>query len=307
MDVAIIGGGPAGLSAALYALRAGLSVVVIEEAVCGGQMLSAHEIENYPGISAVNGAELAEAMQKQAENLGAEFIYQRVNSVNKSDNMFTVQTAQSTFECSAVIAASGMRRRKLDILGEESLIGRGVSYCALCDGRFFSGRDTAVVGGGNTALGDALYLSRLCKTVTLIHRRADFRADHILEKQVRNTSNIRILTEMRVEKILGEEKLNALELVSTSADSLSERMVLETDGVFIAVGSEPNVEYLSNLKELSRDSAGCIVTDHHCRTNIKGMYAVGDIRSDSIRQIVTAASDGAVAGADAAEYIRLIE
>ena len=302
-DVAIIGGGPAGLSAAVYALRAGHSVLVIEGSSCGGQMLLAHEIENYPGFTKISGMELADAMQAQAKALGAEFLYKNVKSVEKNGDIFVLTVGKENVEVKTVIAASGTERRKLGVPSEEDFVGSGVSYCAVCDGRFYSGKDVAVVGGGNTAIGDALYLAGICTSVTLIHRRDSFRADRILIDRVRNTQNIRVLTSMRVDAIQGEFSVKSLELVSTDPAKLSERMVLETSGVFVAVGSIPGTNYLGALHQDVCDENGYILTDERCRTSVPGLFAAGDVRVKTLRQISTAVADGSIAGVEASEYL----
>ncbi len=301
-DIAIIGGGPAGLSAAVYALRAGHSAVVIEGSACGGQMLLAHEIENYPGSRSVSGMDLADAMTEQAKSLGAKFLYRNVTDIKKCADGFTITAGKDAVESKAVIIASGTERRKLGIADEDKWVGSGISYCAVCDGRFYQNKDVVVVGGGNTALGDALYLSGICSSVTLIHRRDSFRADRITTERVMNTPNIRILTSMRVDSIQGDLSVRSIELVSTASDKLSERMILETSGVFVAVGSLPNTHFLGEFKNLICDEDGYILTDERCRTEVSGLFAAGDVRTKTLRQISTAAADGSIAGVEAAEY-----
>ena len=302
-DVAIIGGGPAGLSAAVYVLRAGHSAVIIEGTACGGQMLLAHEIENYPGFRKVTGMDLADAMTEQAKALGTKFMYRNVAEIRKSADGFSISAGKDTVETKAVIVASGTERRKLGIPEEDKWVGSGISYCAVCDGRFYQNKDVAVIGGGNTALGDALYLSGICSSVTLIHRRDTFRADRVTVDRVRNTPNIRILTPMRVDSVLGDMAVRSLELVSTAPDKLSERMVLETGGVFVAVGSVPNTSFLGEMKNQICDESGYIRTDERCRTAVGGLFAAGDVRQKTLRQISTAVADGSIAGVEASEYI----
>ena len=302
-NIAIIGGGPAGLSAAVYALRAGHSVVIIEGNACGGQMLLAHEIENYPGFKSISGVELADAMSEQAGMLGAAFLYKKVKSIEKTGERFAVTAGKETVLCKAVIVASGTERRKLGVPNEDMLVGSGISYCAVCDGRFYQNKDVAVIGGGNTALGDALYLAGICASVTLIHRRDSFRADRILVERIRNTPNIRVLTSMRVASVQGEFAVKVLELVSTDPDKLSERMILETGGVFVAVGSVSGTQFLGKYGQVICDESGYIRTDERCRTSVAGLFAAGDVRLKTLRQISTAVSDGSVAGVEAAEYV----
>ncbi len=302
-DIAVIGGGPAGLTAALYAARAGFSVRVLEGSAPGGQMLSAHMIENYPGYTSVSGMELADSMTAHATSLGAEIAFANVTEVVPHENGFTVRTSEGEEEYRAVIAASGTKCRKLGVPGEEKLIGRGVSYCAVCDGRFFTGKDVAVIGGGNTAIGDALYLAKFCKSVTIVHRRDRFRAEKILTDRLSSFENIRTVMNARVEKIEGDTRVLSAELLSTAPDSLSERFVLPVDGVFVAVGNIPSASYLSGIDADLFDENGYILTDEHCATKVRGLYAVGDVRAKTLRQIATAVSDGAVAAVDAAEYL----
>lgn len=302
-DIAVIGAGPAGLTAAVYAARAGFSVRVLEGGAPGGQMLSAHAIENYPGFSSVSGMDLADAMTAHATSLGAEIVFAGVSSVTPHDGGFIVTSDEGEEQYRAVIVASGTKCRKLAVPGEEELIGSGVSYCAVCDGRFFSGKDVAVVGGGNTAIGDALYLSKFCKSVTVIHRRDRFRAERVLTDRLKACENVRTVMQARVEKILGEGRVEGLEIVSTAPDALSERFVLPADGVFVAVGNVPTADFLSGIGGLSLDDGGYIRTDERCATSVRGLYAVGDVRAKSLRQIATAVSDGAVAAVEAAEYL----
>lgn len=302
-DIAVIGGGPAGLTAAVYAARAGFSVRVLEGAAPGGQMLLAHNIENYPGFSSVSGMDLADAMTAQAASLGAEIVFSNVTAVTSHADGFIITSDEGAEKYRAVIVASGTKQRKLAVQGEEELIGCGVSYCAVCDGRFFSGKDVAVVGGGNTAIGDALYLSKFCKSVTVIHRRDRFRAERVLTDRLNTCENVRTLMQARVDKILGEGRVEGLEIVSSAPDVLSEQFVLPVDGVFVAVGSVPTADFLCGIDGLALDESGYIRTNERCATSVRGLYAVGDVRAKSLRQIATAVSDGAVAAVEAAEYL----
>lgn len=301
--IAVIGGGPAGMSAAIYAARAGQSVVIMEGAACGGQMLLAHEIENYPGVAKAAGYALADQMMEQIRQLGVTTVYGPVNSVTKQDDVFTIQCGKKFYTVGAVIIATGTERRTLGVPGEAEWIGRGVSYCAVCDGRFFAGKDVAVVGGGNTALGDALYLANICQSVTLIHRRDTFRADRILVDRLAGASNVHTVMNARVHAIEGDAKVQSLEVISTAEGGMSSPMVLHTDAVFVAVGSIPNLAFLSSVDGLAYDAGGYIITDDRCRTGIPGMFAAGDVRAKTLRQIATAVSDGAIAGTEAAEYL----
>ncbi len=302
-DIAVIGAGPAGLTAALYAVRAGFSVRVLEGNAPGGQMLLAHSIENYPGYTSVSGMDLADAMTVHATALGAEIVFANVSSVAPEADGFAITTQDGVEYYRAVIVASGTKWRKLGAPGEEEFLGRGVSYCAVCDGRFFTGKDVAVIGGGNTAVSDALYLSKFSKSVTLIHRRNTFRAEKILVDRLAGCENIRTVMNTRVEKINGEARVTSLDLLSTAADSLSARSVLPVDGVFVAVGNVPNASFLDGLDTRLFDASGYILTDEKCATPIRGLYAVGDVRAKALRQITTAVADGAIAAVEAVECL----
>lgn len=302
-DIAIIGSGPAGLTAAVYAIRAGYSVALYEGNAPGGQMLLAHEIENYSGFSKISGMELADAMTAQAADLGAEFVYAPVDAVSHATAGYTVTAGGESAVYRAVIVASGTDRRKLQVSGESELAGRGVSYCAVCDGRFFKDKDVAVIGGGNTALGDALYLARICRSVTLVHRRDTFRADRILVDRLADNANIRTVMNARVERIEGGERVESVVLAGTVEGHLSSPMVLPVNGVFVAVGSTPQLSFLQGIAGLNVDANGYLLTDEQCRTSLPGLFAAGDVRAKSLRQIATAVSDGAIAAVEAAEYL----
>ena len=302
-EIAVIGGGPAGLTAAVYAARAGHTVTILEGAACGGQMLLAHEIENYPGFTKIAGYALADQMMEQANSLGVSITYAQVDSVTKEDDHFTVLCGSKSYTASAVIIAAGAKHRTLDVPGEAEFIGRGVSYCAVCDGRFFAGKDVAVVGGGNTALGDAIYLSNICNSVTLIHRRDTFRADRILVRRMEAIDNIRTVMGARVTKIEGDQRVQSLDLVSVAENAMSQPMVLQADGVFIAVGNVPDLAMLSGIDGVQFDEGGYLVTDERCCSKVPGLFVAGDVRSKNLRQIATAVADGAIAGTEAAEYL----
>lgn len=291
------------MSAAIYAARAGRSAVLFEGAACGGQMLLAHEIENYPGIVKTAGYELADQMMAQLRPLGVSVVYGAVSSVLSENGAFSVQCGNKAYTVGAVIVAAGTERRTLDVPGEAEFLGRGVSYCAVCDGRFFTGKDVAVVGGGNTALGDALYLSKICRSVTLIHRRDTFRADRILVDRLAEASNVRTVMNARVSSIEGDAKVQSLTLTGTADGGVSSPMVLQADGVFVAVGSVPKLAFLSDVPGVAYDPSGYIVTDDRCCTAVKGLFAAGDVRSKQLRQIATAVADGAIAGTEAVEYL----
>lgn len=297
-DTIILGGGPAGLTAALYAKRAGIEPLVLERSVCGGQMVNTPAVENYPGIPGVSGAELAMALHRQVIGLGAEVRQEAPVSCRLDGELKTVATARGSYEAPAVIIANGAKRRPLGCPGEDRLAGRGVSYCATCDGAFFRGRDVAIVGGGNTALEDALFLSGLCSAVHLVHRREGFRGSPVLVQAAEQKENIVIHRGAVAEEILGEETVSGVRLrnvVTGETDDLS------VAGVFIAIGLAPDNGAFAGQVRL--DEAGYIIAGEDCRTSLPGVFAAGDTRTKAVRQIVTAAADGAVAALGAAGYV----
>lgn len=298
-DVVMIGGGPAGLSSAVYAARAGCSAVVLEGAACGGQMLFAHEIENYPGTPKVSGMQLADTMTAQAESFGVPVLYKQVHSLQALPDRFRIDVGGEELYAKAVVVASGSEHRKLNVPGEDVFLGRGVSYCAVCDGRFFRGKDAVVVGGGNTALGDAIYLSELCRTVTVVHRRDSFRADRILVDRLSDHPNVKCLMKSEVVALEGDSRLERIQLRQDGTAT----QAIDADCVFIAVGNVPRTDFVQELSGLQLDG-GYIVTDERCRTSVQGLFAAGDVRAKSLRQIVTAVSDGAIAGTEAAAFVK---
>jgi len=290
IDIAIIGAGPGGLTAAIYGMRAGFNTVIFEKNFSGGQMAFTNEIENFPGFININGADLALKMEEQAKKLGAEFVNNEVKSIRKNNDVFYIETQQNTYEARNVIIALGASPKKLGLESEEKLRGSGVSYCATCDGSFYKGGDVAVVGGGNTALEDAEYLSRLCNKVYLIHRRDEFRADKVLQEKVLNISNVELLTECVVEDIAGKFEVESIKVKHVNNQATKE---VKVNGVFVAVGTKPNSELVQNIAEI--DEWGYIKTDGEMRTSLDGLYAIGDVRNTPLRQIITACADGAVA------------
>lgn len=293
-DVIVVGAGPAGMSAAGYAARAGYDVLLLDAAAPGGQLMFIDQIENYPGSESISGFALAEKMESQATSFGVEIEYGEVTSLRKSDDGFTVSTSDGDMRARAVILAMGARHRHLDVPGEDEYSGRGVSYCATCDGPFFKGRRVVVVGGGDTALTDAVYLSRLCSSVKLVHRRNEFRAQKAIQDKMKACANIQTVTPHTIKEILGDgEKVTGVVLDDGST--------IETDGIFIFTGIVPNSQIVKGLVEL--DDAGFVMTDAMMRTSLEGMYAVGDLRTTPFRQVVTAAGDGAVAAHMADEYL----
>lgn len=293
-DVIVVGAGPAGMSAAGYAARAGYDVLLLDAAAPGGQLMFIDQIENYPGSESISGFALAEKMESQATSFGVEIEYGEVTSLRKSDDGFTVSTSDGDVRARAVILAMGARHRHLDVPGEDEYSGRGVSYCATCDGPFFKGRRVVVVGGGDTALTDAVYLSRLCSSVKLVHRRNEFRAQKAIQDKMKACANIQTVTPHTIKEILGDgEKVTGV--------MLDDGSTIETDGIFIFTGIVPNSQIVKGLVEL--DDAGFVMTDAMMRTSLEGMYAVGDLRTTPFRQVVTAAGDGAVAAHMADEYL----
>lgn len=288
-DVIIIGSGPAGLSAAIYGQRARLNTLVLEkQPLSGGQILDTYEVDNYPGLPGMNGFDLGMKLREHADTMGASFVQNGVTKVEKAEEGFRVYTNKDTYDTRTVVFATGASHRKLMAPGEERLAGRGVSYCATCDGAFFRDKVTAVVGGGDVALGDALFLARACKKVYLIHRRDQLRGAGILQEQVKKAENIEIIWDTQVEEILGEEQVEKIRLYNKKEDS---RRELPVDGVFIAVGIIPNSQLAEGL--VSLDVGGYIVAGEDGRTSLDGVFAAGDVRTKQLRQVITAAADGA--------------
>ena len=294
-DILVLGGGPAGLTAALYAKRAGVSVLVLEKTIYGGQVVNTPTVENYPGIPTITGVDLAMALHDQVTGLGVEVRMEEPVSYRLDADPKVVTTAKGSYEARTVILANGVKRRQLGCPGEERLAGRGVSYCATCDGAFFAGKEAAIVGGGNTALEDALFLANHCTRVHLIHRRDAFRGSDILARAVEKRENITIHYDTVVEEIRGEDRVSSLRLKNVKTGEESD---LPAAGVLVAVGLVPDNGPFAGQVEL--DEAGYIKAGEDCRTSRPGVYAAGDTRTKSVRQIVTAAADGAVAALGAA-------
>ncbi len=296
-DTVIIGGGPAGYTAALYAVRAGLDTLLIEKYSAGGQMTQTATIENYPGFDEVDGFTLGEKMKQGAERFGALTLQGEVVSAALSQSIKTVVTDAGSVRAKTVIIATGAEHRHLGIEHEDALIGRGVGYCAACDGMLYRGKTVAVVGGGNSAVADALYLSNICKQVYLIHRRDKLRASKIYLSPLEKAENITLVYNSRVTELLFERKLSGAVLT----DKDGKNSTLELDGLFISIGRRPETDMFAS--ELSLDEQGYIIADETTKTNIDGVFAAGDVRTKALRQIVTAASDGAVAAHFAEEYL----
>ena len=288
------------MTAALYAGRANKSVILFEAATYGGQIVTSRKVENYPGTPEIGGAELVEQMMSQLRAIGIQPTSARVSGIQKNSANFDVLTDKETYTACAVIIATGVGHRKLGVAGEDALIGRGVSFCATCDGMFFRRREVAVVGGGNTAVQDALVLSEICAKVYLIHRRQGFRAEEWLMERVRKTENIEIIPDTVVVAMKGEMRLEGLTLRNVVTDETRE---LTVSGVFEAVGNLPQNAAFADVVEL--DAEGYILADESCRTSQKGIFAAGDCRRKSVRQLTTATADGTVAALAAAEELAM--
>lgn len=298
-DIAIVGGGAAGLTAAIYAARAGLSCVIVEQSAPGGQMLTAHKISNYPGLPDVSGADLSLRFYEQALSLGIRWINDSITGIQSAPTVKTLVGTHDSYPAACVILANGAERRRLGCEGEQEFLGRGVSYCATCDGSFFSGKHVAVVGGGNTALGDALMLSGICDKVTVIHRRAEFSALPTYVQALKERANISFRMDSRVVKISGKERVGSVVVCEEPSGELA---LLAVDGVFIAIGHTPDNQRFSPLVTL--DQWGYISADESCHTSAKGIFCAGDTRAKRTRQIVTATADGATAALAAESFLR---
>jgi len=300
-EVIIIGGGPAGLTAGLYTSRAGLKSLLVERGPFGGQMVNTTLVENYPGFpDGIAGSELGSLMHRQAVRYGLEVAMSEVTGIAEGQ-VYTVSTTEGDFEAAAVIIAAGSEYRKLGVTGEERLSGRGVSYCATCDGFFFRDREVAVVGGGDTAITDALELAQHARKVYVIHRRDQLRAEQALQERALAHPKLEFVWDTVVEEILGEKVVEGLRLSNVKTD---QRSSLKVDGVFVAIGLSPNSQRFSNVLEL--DDSGCIVTGDTMTTSAVGIFAAGDIRSNSPRQIAAAVGDGANAAMSAFKYLQRI-
>lgn len=314
-DIIIIGAGIAGLTAAIYAARAGKSTLIIEEKAAGGQIITAHKIENWPGFDSISGAELMQKIYHQVNNFSVNFVYDRVTGV-EGDGPFLVQGAEDSYQGRALILAVGSTDKTLDLPREAELIGHGISYCATCDGALYQGRDVAVVGGGNTALYDALYLSNLARKVYLIHRRPEFRADATLVDKVKALPNVEIITGAHPCELLGDQQIIGLKIAysddsseptssaPSTADSAPQKTPREfsVDAIFVAVGRVPATSVFAGLVQL--DPTGYIVAGEDCVTSHPGIFVAGDCRTKSVRQLVTAAADGATAATAAINFLQ---
>ena len=297
-DTIIIGAGPAGMTAALYAARSNLKVALIEGGLPGGQMNNTSDIENYPGYANISGPELAEKMFEPLENLGVEHLYGLVENIEDHVAYKKVITDDQEFETRTVIVATGSKHRLLGVPGEEELNSRGVSYCAVCDGAFFRDQDLLVVGGGDSAVEEAIFLTRFAKSVTIVHRRDELRAQKVLQDRAFANEKINFIWDSVVKEIKGENRVESVVIENVKTGQVTEQAF---GGVFIYVGLDPVSDFVQELQ--IRDQAGWIVTDDHMKTSVAGVFAVGDVRQKDLRQVTTAVGDGAIAGQEAYKYI----
>ena len=298
-DMIIVGGGPGGYTSALYAARAGFNVLVLEKFSAGGQMALTHQIDNYPGFEdGIDGFSLADKMKKQAERFGARSENAEVIKVNLTVNPKEIETAKGTFLSKTVLLASGANPRELGVDKETELIGRGVAYCASCDGMFYRDKTVVVVGGGNTAAEDAILLSRIAKKVIIVHRRDTLKATRIYHEPLMNAENVEFKWDSTVTELLYEDKITGVKIKNVKT---GEESIIDCDGVFVSVGRKPATDFLGS--QLDLDENGYIIADETTKTSIPGVYAVGDIRTKQLRQVVTAVSDGAMAVHSAEEYL----
>lgn len=297
-DIVVVGGGPAGMTAAIYARRAGKTVLVLEALSCGGQILNTPDIENYPGFEHVSGYDFSEKLHAQAVGLGAEFAFEKAVSVRAEGDGYVVETAANAYPAKAVILATGSENRKLGVEGEDRLVGRGISYCATCDGNFYRNKVVAVVGGGNTALEDALYLADIAAKVYLIHRRDSFRGDQATAERLRARENVEFVYNSTVTKLVAEKRLKAIEVTNKLDGSVRE---IALNGLFVAVGRVPENQGFANLIRL--DDAGYAVAGEDCHTAAPGVFVAGDNRAKALRQLVTATADGAMAASEAIKFV----
>ena len=298
-DMLIIGGGPGGYTAALYAARAGLSVAVLEKLSAGGQMALTTQIDNYPGFEeGVDGFDLAAKMQQQAERFGADTEYAEVYTADLAANPKVINTSEGEYFGRTVVIATGANPRELGLPNEQSLVGRGVAYCAACDGMFYKGKTVVVVGGGNSAAADALLLSRVAKKVIVVHRRDTLRATKIYHQPLMNAQNVEFCWNSTVKEILHGEKVSGVVLKDVNT---GEEKQIDCDGVFVSIGRKPATELVAG--QIALDAGGYIVADETTKTEIGGVFAVGDVRTKLLRQVVTAVADGAVAAHMAEEYL----
>ncbi|MGX5609234.1 thioredoxin-disulfide reductase [Bacillus cereus] len=297
-DVIIIGAGPAGLTAAIYAARANLKTLMIERGVPGGQMVNTEEIENFPGFESILGPELSTKMFSHSQKFGAEYTYGDVRGISIDGDYKIVETSKQNYKTKTIIIATGTEHKKLGVPGEKELSGRGVSYCAVCDGAFFKERELVVIGGGDSAVEEALYLTRFASKVTVIHRRDQFRAQPILQERLLNNPKVEIIWNHTVDEILGDKVVEKLSIRDVNT---GERKEFKANGTFIYIGMLPLTEAFKNLPISNEE--GFIITNENLETSIPGIFAAGDCREKMLRQVVTATADGSIAAQSAQHYI----
>lgn len=297
-DIVIVGAGTAGLSAAIYAVRAGKSVIVLEATTHGGQIVNTPEVENYPGIQKISGFEFANNLYKQAKSLGAEVIYEKVIGIEVNGEEKIVHTTKEDYQAKAVILATGAKNRPLGLEHEKEWIGAGISYCAICDGMFYRGKDVAVAGGGNTALENAIFLTNYCRKVYLIHRRDAFRGEEKLLQTLKEKPNVEFVLNANITRLIGEDGVDGVEVEDKNTH---EKRIIDVMGLFVAIGQMPENSEFINVVDL--DKSGYIEAKEDCKTKTKGIFTAGDCRTKKVRQLATAASDGAIAALAACEYI----
>ncbi len=295
-DIIVVGAGPAGLTAALYALRSGKSVLVLEGEAFGGQITLTPLVENYPGTGKISGLEFSDTLLEQVSELGGETEFTRVTEILAEGDTKKVITEDGSYNAKSVIIATGVKHRTLSLKNEDKFLGKGVSYCAVCDGSFYKGKDVAVVGGGSTALTDALYLSDICKTVYLIHRRSAFRAEEKLVERVRERENIKLVLDSEVCSLNGDSFLNSIEVKNKNG----EKSLIDISALFVMIGRVPQNEIFKNLIDL--DESGYVISSDS-KTKTDGIFVAGDCRTKEIRQLTTATADGTIAALSACEYL----
>ena len=296
-DIIVVGAGPAGLTSAIYSRRADKKTLVLEAKAYGGQIINTLDIENYPAEAHISGFDFATKLYNQAKELGAEVVFEKVVEIKNNTDYKEVVTTKNTYKTKAIILATGAENRKLGIEKEQELIGKGISYCATCDGAFYKGKTVAVVGGGNTALEDALYLTDIAKEVYLIHRRDEFRADESIVNKLNDKENINFVYNSNVTKLNANDKLESIEVRNKEGEVTE----IAVNGLFVAVGRIPENQNFANLINL--DNAGYAIAGEDCHTNVDGIFVAGDTRIKELRQLVTATSDGAIAATEAVKYI----
>ena len=294
-DIIIIGSGIAGLTSAIYALNNKRKVLILESQTYGGQIINSNIINNYPGFLEISGFDLMTNIYNQVKNLGGVIKYEEVLEITKNKKVIT---KNETYEAKSIIISTGLAPRKLNLENEDKFIGKGISYCATCDGSFYKDKDVMVVGGGNTAIEDVIYLSNICKKVYLVYRRKELRKDVNLTEKVKELSNVEIIYNSNIEKLNGDESLNSVDIINKDTETITNIII---DGLFVAIGKIPSGNIFKDLLNVTEN--GYIITDEDCHTNIDGIYAAGDIRKKRLRQLVTAASDGAIAAIEAIKYI----